>query len=72
MIVPIQERSTDVDEPPATEEMLRARRIVASAIMPARPPTPTAPPIAHWQAWLVAGWMAFVTIAYATRMLGIW
>ena len=72
MIVPLQDHSTEDDAPVATDELLRARRLVGSVLLPARAAAPAVPPIPVWQAWLVAGWMVFVTIAYATRMAGLW
>lgn len=72
MIAPFREADVREAREPASEEMVRARRLVATVIMPPEPQAPIAPPIPGWKAWLIAGWMALVTAAFAARMAGFW
>lgn len=72
MIAPL---GNPLDDPAASErnEPLEiARQIVAAALLPPPPEKPAAPRVPAWQAWLVAAWMAVVTLAYGLAMTGWW
>ncbi len=71
MIAPI--RQSDPETVEVRRRMKRARRVVASTLFSAPAPAQApAPPIPAWQAWLFAGWVVVVAVAYCTSMLGLW
>jgi len=68
MIAPIQR----TEPTPQTPAMHRARRLVASQLLPENADAPDAsPPIPRWRAWLFTGWIVTVVVIYLAVMAAL-
>lgn len=69
MIAPLPPSQMEAIE--RRERLRDAHQLIANTLLPI-PSSSTAPPIASWKAWLFVAWLAFVVLAYAGNMLGVW
>lgn len=70
MIAPLPPSQMEAIE--RRERLRDAHQLIANTLLPNPSSSSTAPPIAPWKAWLFVAWLAFVVLAYAGSMLGIW
>lgn len=60
----------ETEDATTTEEIRRARRLVASTLLTTRPDrADDAPPVPGWKAWLFAAWVVIATTFYFAHML---